>query len=190
MSSQIEVKMSADNTEEFEYFRHKYNLDDLKPEELREIYQVISTRRMHFENLLWQIPLLSLTGESFLFTIILSSSSSTFSRSLSSFLAMILALASLSSLSRHRVSDVHDSQLVESIEKKLFTGSFHGKTFRESRQEFLNNNFPFRKRDFWDFIVRIMSKGRAYPVWMSVFIMVFLAALACFILNLSNQDIF
>jgi len=48
-----------------------YGLDALGNVELSEMHQIINARRMQWDNLLWQVPLISITGESFLFTIIL-----------------------------------------------------------------------------------------------------------------------
>jgi hypothetical protein len=43
-------------------------------------YQVIGSRRQQFDNLLWQVPILSLTGQAFLFTIALTAGNSEFAR--------------------------------------------------------------------------------------------------------------
>lgn len=179
----------ANSQSEFEFFKNEYRLEELTKEDLEKAYQVVAARKLNFENLLWQIPLLSLTGESFLFTIILGNSSNE-SRIISAFLAMVLAIASLSSLSRHRISDVHDSQLVAAIEMKLFNQTFHGKQFRDSRNAFTSAAYPFRKNDFWDWTVKLMSHGRAYPVWISVFLILFLTAAFCLTVSLIDPNFF
>ena len=181
--------MAQEQSNDFSFMTH-YKLDELSSDELKAIYPHIAARRQNFENLLWQVPMLSLTGESFLFTIILGESSTFFSRLISSSLAMVIALTSLSSLARHRLSETHDSQLISAIETVLFKKSFHGLGFRDSRKEFFHSKKSIQSADFWDFLVKILSKGRAYPIWMFVFTCFFIAALVSFIFNFFDPGVF
>ncbi len=73
--------------------------------------------------------MLSITGEAFLFIIILGDKTSHFSRTLSSFLGMMLPAASLLLYARHRASEVHDAHLLGALEERFFGHSFHGKSF-------------------------------------------------------------
>lgn len=181
--------MANEQPTDFSFLKH-YRLNELTGDELRAIYPHIAARRQNFENLLWQVPMLSLTGESFLFTIILGESSTFFSRLISSSLAMVIALTSLSSLARHRLSETHDSQLISAIEEVLFKKSFHGLGFRDSRKEFFHSKKSLQRADFWDFLVKILSKGRAYPIWMFVFTCFFVAAFTSFLLNFIDPAVF
>ena len=172
-----------------------YNFSELKPNELRDIYPVIASRRLQWDNLLWQVPMISITGESFLFTIILNSSTSKDARIISSLLAIVISYASISTLGRHRISEIHDANLIREIEDQLFGKSFHGKVFSDARGKlFRHNNMKKKntseKLDLWDFLVRATNKGRSYPVWLFVFLCFFLAALTTLILSICAPSIF
>ena len=81
-------------------------------------YQVVAARRQNYDNLLWQTPVISLTGQAFLFTIALGSGSK-LSRIIASLLALIAALASSQPLARHRHFEVYYSKLLESVELEI-----------------------------------------------------------------------
>ena len=116
-----------------------YNFKELTPDKLKEIYPVIASRRLQWDNLAWQVPMISITGESFLFTIILNSSTSKDARIISSLLAIIISYASISTLGRHRISEVHDANILREIEAQLFGISFHGPDFTKSRGNFFRH---------------------------------------------------
>jgi hypothetical protein len=165
-----------------------YGLDKLTPSQLRDLYQVVNSRRLQWDNLFWQVPLISISGVSFLFTIIFNSTTSHYSRLTSCFLAIIISSASLSTLARHRLSEVHDSNLLAGIELLKFKVSIHGKDFKNVRNTF--NKSYGRKHDFWDFIVRGSNQGRAYPVWIAVFIIFILVSISIVIAEFISPDLF
>ena len=165
-----------------------YGLEKLTTSQLQDLYQVVNSRRLQWDNLFWQVPLISITGVSFLFTIIFNSTTSHYSRLISCFLAIVISSASLSTLARHRLSEVHDSNLLAGIEILKFKVSIHGKDFKNVRNKF--NKSYGRKDDFWDFIVRGSNQGRAYPVWIAVFIIFILVAILIAIADFISPDLF
>jgi hypothetical protein len=165
-----------------------YGLDKLTTSQLQDLYKVINSRRLQWDNLFWQVPLISISGVSFLFTIIFNPATSHFSRLISCFLAIIISSASLSTLARHRLSEVHDSNLLAGIELLRFKVSIHGKDFKNVRKKF--NKSYGTKYDFWDFIVRRSNQGRAYPVWIAVFIIFILVAILIAIADFISPDLF
>ncbi len=64
------------------------------PGELEQ-YAIVASRRQQWDTLLWQMPTMVLTGEAFLFTISLGSSTSQTGRLIASTLALLVALSSL-----------------------------------------------------------------------------------------------
>src|SRR5487761_2531122 len=74
-----------------------------------EQYAIVANRRQQWDTLLWQMPTMALTGEAFLFTILLGGSTSQAGRIVASILALVVAIASLHSLSAHRLSELADS---------------------------------------------------------------------------------
>lgn len=78
-------------------------------------YQMIGARRQHYDNLIWQTPMISLTAQAFLFTIALGGGDKP-SRAIASALAFITAVASAQLLSKHRHFEVYYARLLQSIE--------------------------------------------------------------------------
>ena len=165
-----------------------YGLDKLTPSQLQDFYQIVNSRRLQWDNLFWQVPLISISGVSFLFTIIFNPATSHFSRIISCFLAIVVSSASLSTLARHRLSEVHDANLLAGIELLRFKVSVHGQGFKEVRKKF--NKSHGKKYDLWDFIVRGSNQGRAYPVWIAVFIIFILVAILIAIADFISPDLF
>jgi hypothetical protein len=78
-------------------------------------YSMLAARRLQFDNLLWQTPVMSLIGMSFLFQIALGNPNAT-NRMIASFLAFAAALASAHLLSKHRYFELHYAKLLQEIE--------------------------------------------------------------------------
>ena len=165
-----------------------YGLDKLKPSQLQDLYQIINSRRLQWDNLFWQVPLISISGVSFLFTIIFNPTTSHFSRLVSCFLTIVISSASMSTLARHRLSEVHDSNLLAGIELLMFQVSIHGRDFKGVRSNF--NSLHGEKGDFWDFIVRGSNRTRAYPVWITVFIIFIVIAFVVVITDIFAPELF
>jgi hypothetical protein len=80
-------------------------------------YSMISTRRLQYDNLLWQTPVMSMIGMSFLFQIALGNGSPT-DRIIASALAFFAAVASAHLLLKHRYYEVYCARLLQSIEEE------------------------------------------------------------------------
>ncbi|WP_291564086.1 hypothetical protein [Bradyrhizobium sp.] len=78
-------------------------------------YSIIAARRLQYDNLLWQTPVMSLIGMSFLFTIAFGNPNPT-NRIFASVLALAAALASAHLLSKHRYFELHYAKLLQEIE--------------------------------------------------------------------------
>ena len=91
------------------YFRHPYQMT---PEQ----YDALNARRDSFNSLLWQTPVLSLTAQAFLFTIIFSKGVGTFGHIVASILSMIIAVASLQLLSKHRFMEKEHAKILHTYE--------------------------------------------------------------------------
>jgi hypothetical protein len=172
-------------------FDEEYGLSTLSMDALEFVWRAVSIRRLQWDNLLWQIPLLSVTGEAFLFLIILGDRTSYFSRNLSSILSMIVSTASLHLFARQRASELHDSFLLEAIEKRNLGFSFHGEKFKDSREKYVTHELRSRSKwNIFDLSVQKLNGSRAYPYWMIVFFAFLTAALLCLILNIFDSGIF
>jgi hypothetical protein len=83
----------------------------------REAYAAVAARRAHFDQLLWQVPVISLAGQAFLFSIALSPETARTSKIIASFLAVVMMFLSLHLMVKHRQAEVTDSQWLEAYEK-------------------------------------------------------------------------
>jgi colanic acid biosynthesis protein WcaH len=79
-------------------------------------YQALNARRDVFNNLLWQTPVISLTAQAFLFTIILSKDGTEPGRTIACFLSLTSALASLHLLAKHRFLETQHAVLLHAYE--------------------------------------------------------------------------
>jgi len=80
-------------------------------------YEILNSRRDSFNNLVWQTPVLSLTAQAFLFTIIYTSTASNVARTIVAALSIILALASIQLLLKHRFMEAEHAKFLHTFEK-------------------------------------------------------------------------
>ncbi|WP_428340824.1 hypothetical protein [Mycobacterium sp.] len=105
------------------------------------IYQVVASRRLQWDYLLWQVPVLSLTAQAFLFTIAVGGASSQFARIVSSLLAMVITFLCLTLMARHREAEIHDAHWLEDFEEDEWGSDprqrfrIHGEAFARKRPE-------------------------------------------------------
>lgn len=103
------------------------------------MYQVVAARRQQWDQLVWQVPILSLTGQAFLFTISLGSTSSTTARVIAALLSLVMVVISIELMSRHRQAEIMDAHWLEAYEKDHFNEGgderyvVHGLTYRVKR---------------------------------------------------------
>jgi colanic acid biosynthesis protein WcaH len=108
-----DVSKSADpdvHKNVLEYFRVPSMMDESQ-------YEILNARRDSFNNLVWQTPVLSLTAQAFLFTIILSGGVPELGRTIAAFLASIAALMSLQLLSKHRFMEEQHAKILQVYEE-------------------------------------------------------------------------
>lgn len=80
--------------------------------------QFVTQRRQMFDQLVWQIPALTLTGESFLLTIALGAGVSNIARIIASGLGIIVAICCVHSLDRLKVSEWYDAHALRIMLQK------------------------------------------------------------------------
>jgi colanic acid biosynthesis protein WcaH len=79
-------------------------------------YQLVAARRNATNALLWQSPVLSLTAQAFLFTIALNTGLAAIPRTVAAGLAIVVALASMQLLLKHRALENADAKWLEGFE--------------------------------------------------------------------------
>ncbi|MEV6430890.1 hypothetical protein [Nocardia sp. NPDC051463] len=97
------------------------------------LYQVVADRRLQYENLLWQVPAVSLTAQAFLFSVALSQNIESFPRILAGLLALNLSVISIMLMASHYRAESRDAEWLERFEQQeLGAGAWspHGAEFR------------------------------------------------------------
>ncbi|AII07504.1 MULTISPECIES: hypothetical protein [Rhodococcus] len=105
-----------------------------RPTDPEALYRVVAARRLQYENLLWQVPALSLTAQAFLFSIALGQGVDTWARIFSAVLALNLSVISIMLMASHRQAEIRDVQWLDRFEQdELGAGDWgpHGAAFRK-----------------------------------------------------------
>lgn len=97
------------------------------PEKNEAQYQVVADRRLGTDSMMWQVPVLSLTAQAFLFTIALSGDTPMLARKLAALLAGSAAAASLQLMSKHRQHEFIYSKWLEAFENEYNWEAAHGR---------------------------------------------------------------
>lgn len=96
-------------------------------------YQAVAARRMQWDNLLWQVPVLALTGQAFLFTIALGDGDR-FSRSVASVLSLVTTFLTVTLMARHRQAEITDAHWLRDYEQANYgDASAHGEAWQARR---------------------------------------------------------
>lgn len=90
-------------------------------------YQILATRRQAYDSMMWQTPVIGLTGQAFLFTIALGAGTTSAARLISAFLALTSAISSLQLMAKHRASEVADSKELERQEISMRLAPIHAR---------------------------------------------------------------
>ncbi|HEX6353787.1 hypothetical protein [Actinophytocola sp.] len=80
-------------------------------------YQIVAARRQTFDTLMWQVPALSLTAQSFLLSIAYGEQSSRLAAAVAGALSAVVAVMSIQLLLRHRQNELTDSITLNLIER-------------------------------------------------------------------------
>lgn len=94
----------------------------------------MSARRLQWDNLLWQVPVLSLTAQAFLLTIALSADSSRLARIVACSLSIVAAILAVQLMTRHRQAEIADAHWLAEYEARYSPSHVvHGPTWRARR---------------------------------------------------------
>jgi hypothetical protein len=85
----------------------------------RETYAIVAARRMQFDQLVWQVPVLSLTAQAFLFSIALSPDTTRTARVIACLLSFLTTALSMHLMVKHRQAEIGDSEWLEAYERQL-----------------------------------------------------------------------
>jgi hypothetical protein len=119
-----------------------------------EQYSLLANRRQTFDALLWQTPVLSLTAQAFLFTIALSAGNKPFARFIAATLALIVALASLQLMAKHRYHEESCSKLLQFYEGKNHLHPVHSSRMSDSDPRYIRwSSYVIWIGALWAFVI-------------------------------------
>jgi hypothetical protein len=154
-----------------------------------EPYSVVAARRLQWDNLLWQVPVLSLTAQAFLFTIALGGGSSRLARCIAALLSVIAATVSMILMAGHRHSELTDAQWLADYEERNFGPDLivHGVSFKDRRDStpmlVEPKTLPMR-------FFALFARKRTFNYWMSCLLMFGLAAFVVLVLAIVSPGVF
>lgn len=122
---------------------------------LDTVYAAVAARRTQFDDLVWQVPVVSLTAQAFLFTISLASDTSQFARTVSCCLSIVVTFLTLHLFTRHRQAEITDAHWLEAIEAGTAIPGAHGQALRRAR--------ALESGDAW--IFSRLSRLPGYRTW-------------------------
>ncbi|MCK5617080.1 NUDIX domain-containing protein [Candidatus Pacearchaeota archaeon] len=91
-------------------------------------YSALNARRISYDNMLWQTPVMSLIAQAFLFSIILSGNTEPVSQIIAAILAIFTSIASLQLLAKHRHGEetcAKELVKIESLTNRYPTNQYH-----------------------------------------------------------------
>lgn len=89
----------------------------ISPQERLIAYQTVEARRLQWDNLLWQVPVLSFTAQAFLFSIALAPDARSAARIIVALLSIVITILSITLMARHRQAEVTDAHWLEEYEE-------------------------------------------------------------------------
>ena len=151
----------------------KQNLDQTL---IFSIYQTIANRRQVYDTLIWQVPVISLTAQAFLFTIALGSTSIV-ARLISASLAFVTSVISMQLMSKHRLHESIDSKLLEKLETTLGLDTLLG---------FPVHARPIDRAKLLGIKTPWLTRQSSYRIWMYGLALFALASVIVVIITLIN----
>jgi hypothetical protein len=133
------------------------------------LYQAIVARRLQWDNLLWQVPVLSLTAQAFLLTIALGHDSSNWARLLAGGLSFLAALVSMVLMAGHRHAELTDAAWLARYEADHFRGNvFHGLAYKIARDAtpMLRSDEQAGPRSWFPRFFAGFAQRRTFNYWM------------------------
>lgn len=114
------------------------------------IYSAVAARRVGFDTMAWQVPIISLTAQAFLFTIALGADSTAVARTVAAGLSVLVSALSIVLMARHRQADIADAKWLLKVErsrKRDLDMSAHSDPWRKRRDETdIGRGFNFLKK--------------------------------------------
>lgn len=123
-------------------------------------YPIIAERHVSHDNLLWQSPVVSLTAQAFLFTLAFDEDKSFLTRAPAAALVVLVAIASIHLMQKHRAYELHAATLLAEYERATPNHRVvHDRLFLKGWR-----NYPAHRMWHW-LLVAFMFAGIWGCVW-------------------------
>lgn len=126
------------------------------------VYAAVAGRRTQFDGLVWQVPVLSLTAQAFLFTIALAADTTQIPRSIACVLSIVTSFLTVQILTRHRQAEITDAHLLADIETAAGVMTVHGADWRTRR------NVTSLAAGIWNILARLPG-FRTWAIGLALF---------------------
>ncbi len=99
------------------------------------IYSAVAARRLQWDNLVWQVPVLSLTAQAFLYTVELGGDTTRTARVIAAVLSITTVFLCTTLMARHRQAELFDAHWLERVESSVLGhgNEVHGYAFALKR---------------------------------------------------------
>lgn len=145
---------------------------------IESIYAAVASRRAGFDQMAWQVPIISLTAQAFLFTLALGPDTSRTARLISAVLALLVTVLSMILMARHRQADVADGRWLAELEREGRLGDSqiaHSQPWRDRRNA----------TSIWaGSPLELLKRAPAFKIWQAGLFMFALAALVVIAITL------
>lgn len=134
-------------------------------------YEQLKETRLHHDQLVWQVPALSLTAQAFLFTISLAPDTSRLARILAATLSVVAAVLSIQLMARHRLSELTMARRLEDFERAngLVPANFAGTLTLDRGPRFARPLASLRSFDVWVWGLALFGATGALSVGVAIF---------------------
>ena len=97
----------------------------MNTEDTRSLYSALVTKQSNHDQMLWQTPVIALTAQAFLLTIVFDWSRAEIHRTLCGLVSVFIGLLTWQLFLRHSALEKHASVELEAFEKKYFEQVIH-----------------------------------------------------------------
>ncbi len=161
-------KVKKRNKQTINIIKDKDIAQNLKVDLLLQQYQLLSESRISHDGLLWEVPMMFLTGQAFLLTIALSNDDNHlwWARATAAFISAIFGFLSIQVFERNRVMVVADTEQMLDIEQYLTSIGYEGLLVNEEfkKRRYMSRQYVQEKMERRG-KVSFLGRAGSFPLW-------------------------
>jgi hypothetical protein len=147
-----------------------------------DVYAAVAARRLQWDLLVWQVPVLCLTAQAFLYSIELGSSTSPVARIIAALASLVMTFLCVTLMARHRQAELFDAHWLGKVEETALgpDGVAHGRAFARAR-----NQEPVEG----GWTERVVPMLGGYKTWIAGLLLLGLGSVAVLVLSIVNPAV-